>query len=253
MIVAILGIGCATATATGSTAAGKPGGKPHAPCAKASESKAKRATPRTKCKKRPTHSVVAEVSSLLHGIPEEHERLGSPDAPVTLVMFGDLECPSCRYVDLYTLPTVINEFVRSGKLKIEYHSFQSITIEPEVFEDQQVAALAAGQQDKMWYYVEFFYHEQGQEYANYVNENYLDRLARQVPGLNIAEWMAARSDTNLAEQIERDEQIGLHERWESTPDFFLGDGTELRPFHPRSAEPSAFAKAIQERLAIAER
>lgn len=165
----------------------------------------------------------------------------------------DLECPSCRYVDLYILPTIIKEFVRPGELKIEYHSFQSITIEATVFQNQQVAALAAGDQDKMWYYVDLFYHEQGHEYANYVNESYLEGLAKQVPGLNLGEWMAARSDTNLIEQVERDEQIGSHEGWQSTPDFFLSDGTGLRPFHPRSAEPSAFSKAIKERLATAKR
>ena len=101
---------------------------------------------------------LAEVTSLLRGIPEEHERLGDPDAPVTLVMFGDLECPACRYTSYFTLPTIIKEFVRPGKPKIEYQSFQSATIEPAVFQEQQVAALAAGEQDKMWYFVELFYH-----------------------------------------------------------------------------------------------
>ncbi len=73
-------------------------------------------------------------------------------------MFGDLECPACRYTSYFTLPTIIKEFVRPGKLKIEYQSFQSATIEPAVFQEQQVAALAAGEQDKMWYFVELFYH-----------------------------------------------------------------------------------------------
>jgi protein-disulfide isomerase len=250
MIVATLGF--AALAAVGPTAAAKVAGKHKTRCANASKSKAKQAKRRGACSKQPT-GPLAEVTSLLRGIPEEHETLGNPHAPVTLVMFGDLECPACRYTSYFTLPTIIKEFVRPGKLKIEYHSFESATIEPAVFQEQQVAALAAGQQNKMWYFVELFYHEQGREYTNYVNESYLDGLAKQVPGLNLAEWMAARSDTNLASQVEQDEQIGTSYMWETTPDFLLSEGNKLAPFHPTSAEPASFAKPIKEHLATAER
>lgn len=197
---------------------------------------------------RGTSRTVAAVTSLLAGIPQENDTLGDPHAPVTLVMFGDLECPTCRYVSLHTLPTLIKKFVRPGKLNIEYHSFQSATPEPAVFHEQQVAALAAGEQNKMWYFVELFYHEQGREYSNYVNESYLDGLARQVPGLNFSAWMTARSDPELLAQVERDEQIGEGYGWETTPDFFLSEGARLRPFFPMSARPSSFAAAIRQRL-----
>ena len=216
MVLAILGVAVVPAVSYSAGAS-----KTDAQCAKAFKSKVKQAKRRAKCGKGTT-GPVAEVTLLLRGIPEEHETLGNPSAPVTLVTFGDLECPACRYTSYFTLPTLIKEFVRPGKLKIEYHSFQSATIEPSVFQEQQVAALAAGQQDKMWYFVELFYHEQGREYTNYVNESYLDGLAHQVPGLNIAAWMAARSDPSLAEEVANDEQVGVGYEWETTPDFFLG-------------------------------
>lgn len=250
MIVVIFA--AAAVSAVGSTAAARPADKHHGQCAKASESKTKRAKRRAKCSKGAA-GPAAEVTSLLQGIPQEQERLGDPHAPVTLVIYGDLECPTCRYLTLYTLPTIIEEFVRPGKLKLEYHSFQSATPEPAVFQQQQVAALAAGLQNKMWYFVELFYHEQGREYTNYVNESYLDGLAHQVPGLNFAEWMAARSDKKLAEEVASDEQVGVNYLWESTPDFLLDDGTSQYVFHPRSSNPRAFVAAIRERLAIAER
>lgn len=65
--------------------------------------------------------------------------------------------------------------------------------------------------------------------------------------------MAARSDPSLAEEVASDEQVGVGYEWETTPDFFLGEGTKLAPFHPESAAPSSFAKVIRERLATAER
>ena len=72
--------------------------------------------------------------------PRTATSLGSPDGAVTLQYFGDLECPICQKFTLGALPTVIQKWVRTGKLKIEYHSLETATREPEVFKSQQVAA-----------------------------------------------------------------------------------------------------------------
>jgi hypothetical protein len=47
------------------------------------------------------------------------------------------------------------------KVRVEYRSLETATHDPEVFKLQQVAALAAGAQDRMWNFIETFYHEQG--------------------------------------------------------------------------------------------
>ena len=77
------------------------------------------------------------------------------------------------------LPTLIQKYVRTGKLRIEYHSLETATREPEVFKTQQEAAYAAGKQNLGWYFIETFYHEQGEEDSGYVNEKIppRDRLA----------------------------------------------------------------------------
>ena len=103
--------------------------------------------------------------------------LGNPNAPVTLAYFGDLECPICKEFTLGALPSIIQKQVRTGKLKIEYRSLETATHEPEIFKTQQIAALAAGKQNKMWNFVETFYHEQGEENTGYVTESYLQELA----------------------------------------------------------------------------
>ena len=41
-------------------------------------------------------ALVAQVNSLLQGIPQQGATLGSPSAPVTMTYYGDLECPVCR-------------------------------------------------------------------------------------------------------------------------------------------------------------
>src|ERR1700685_2396304 len=70
-------------------------------------------------------------------------------------------------------PSIIDSYVRNGKVKIEYRSMETATRDPDTFDIQQVAALAAGQQDKLWNFIELFYHEQGKEDSGYVTESFL--------------------------------------------------------------------------------
>jgi protein-disulfide isomerase len=162
-----------------------------------------------------------EVSSLLAGIPQSGNVLGNPNAPVTMQYFGDLECPICREFSIGALPTLIEKYVRTGKLKLEFRSMETATREPSVFNEQQTAALAAGKQNLMWHYIELFYHQQGEENSGYVTPTYLHERAEQVPGLNIAKWEEQRHDPKLVEQIEKDkEAVGEH-GFSGTPSFLL--------------------------------
>lgn len=168
-------------------------------------------------------STQRKVAALINGIPQSGNTLGSPTAPVTLQYFGDLECPICQKFTLGALPTVIQKWVRTGKLRIEYRSLETATREPETFKLQQVAALAAGKQNKAWYFIETFYHEQGEEDTGYVTEKYIQGIASQVPGLNLATWSADRSDPALTnEVVSTDAQAANNNGFTGTPSFLIG-------------------------------
>jgi protein-disulfide isomerase len=190
------------------------------------------------------------VAALVGGIPESGNTLGSPTAPVTLKYFGDLECPICKEFTLGVLPSLVEKYVKTGKLRIEYHSLETATREPETFKTQQVAALAAGQQDKAWYFIELFYHEQGEEDSGYVNESYLQGLAEQVPGLNLATWTKDRSNSALAAEVEADAQAANNAGFTGTPSFLLGKtGGTLGKFDPGEfTEASPYESAIESLL-----
>jgi protein-disulfide isomerase len=162
-------------------------------------------------------AVVNPIQSLLAGIPQSANTLGSPSAPVTMEYYGDLQCPVCQVFTLSTMPGVINTYVRPGTLQIKYRSLQTATTDKTTFQTQQVAALAAGQQNKMWQYLELFYHQQGQEGSGYATEQYLQRLAQQVPGLNLASWQSARANTTLSQQVTSDAQAAAQTGFNSTP------------------------------------
>jgi protein-disulfide isomerase len=189
----------------------------------------------------------AQVGSLLEGVPQHGNVLGQSAAPVTLQYFADLECPVCRSFTASALPSLIQRWVRGGQLKIEYRSVETATREPEVFADQQVAALAAGLQDRMWNFVETFYGEQQEEGSGYVTESYLQGIARQVPGLDLRRWASERSDPALSAAVLADAQAANADVLNGTPAFLVGrSGQRLRRLEPSSfTEAKPFDEAIK--------
>jgi protein-disulfide isomerase len=196
------------------------------------------------------NATAAEVSTLLHGIPQSGNVLGHPNAPVTLKYYGDLECPICKEFTLGVLPSVIGKYVRTGKLKIEYRSLETATHEPEVFKSQQVAALAAGKQNLGWNFIELFYHEQGEENSGYVNESYLQGLASQIPGLKLADWTAARGEPTYTNQIAADAQAATQAGFNGTPSFEIGksSGTLQKLEAGTFTEAAPYETAIEKEL-----
>lgn len=165
---------------------------------------------------------VAAVEGLLRGIPQSGATLGQSTAPVTMTYYGDLECPICRDFTLSggLTPLIRNE-VAKGKVKVVYKAFETATKDPTVFKTQQVAALAAGQQQRFWNFAELFYHEQGAEGTGYVTENYLRGLAQQIPGFNLSKWQTDRATASLATQLASDEQTGTKIGVSGTPTLLM--------------------------------
>jgi len=168
-------------------------------------------------------TTAATVTALLKGIPQSGNRLGSPNAPVTLTEYGDLVCPVCQEFALGSEAQIISNDVRAGKVKIVYRALETAsgTANNSMFVPGQVAALAAGQQNLGWYYIELFYHEQQSEDDSYVTNDYLDGLAAQVPGLNFSKWNSARSSSSLAAQVRADEQAAANQSFDSTPTIVI--------------------------------
>jgi protein-disulfide isomerase len=172
-----------------------------------------------------------QVDQLLNGIPQSGARLGSTSAPVTLTYYGDLECPICQAFTLQGgFPQLVANDVKSGKVQVIYKAFQTATRVASTFSTQQVAALAAGQQQRFWNFAELFYREQGQEGTGYVTESYLSGLARQVTGLNLNTWQSARSTPALASQVQTEEQQGQTLGVTGTPTLvFQGPKGQAQP------------------------
>jgi protein-disulfide isomerase len=192
---------------------------------------------------------IKRTETLLAGIPQQGTILGSPKAPVTLQFFGDLQCSESRQVMLGALPFLIRHWVRDGKLRIVFRSLQADTPGESEFAEQQMAALAAGRQEKMWAFIDLFYREQQPEFTRYADDAFLEGIAEQA-GVSLEPWADDRESIRLAEEIESDQVLAETREMESTPSFLIGptgaEGHRLRHFSLE--EPIVFDEAIRRLL-----
>lgn len=133
----------------------------------------------------------AEVNRALKGIPQRELLLGDPQAPVELVEFADLQCPYCKAFTEETLAPIIENQVKNGQVKI---SFRNFTIIDEHSLPAGAAALAAGAQRRGWNYVELFYRNQGNEGSDYVDDAFLEAIAKGAGVRNLGQWNSERPD-----------------------------------------------------------
>ncbi len=175
--------------------------------------------------------VQRRVAALFAGIPQHGVILGQPTAPITLQVFIDLEDHNdgTRWLD-EMLPPILQQFVRTNIVRLEFHSFKTDTLNRLPFFIQQVAALAAGSQNLLWNYVGIFINEQGQEFTNYVNERFVTTIAKQLPGLNLAEWRQSRTIA-LARLVAEDNNTAIKVGFHDSPSFRIGlTGGDMRNF-----------------------
>jgi protein-disulfide isomerase len=163
-----------------------------------------------------------EVTALLAGIPQKGVALGSPRAPITVQMFADLECPTVKLFAESYLPSILDKWVRTGIVQLKYRPLQTDTKNEEIFFRHEIAALAAGRQDKMWNFLLTFLHEQGERFTDYADDDFLTDIASQVPGLERIEWRRDREAASLGRQVALSVHFGHARSATSTPSFLVG-------------------------------
>ena len=161
------------------------------------------------------------------GIPQSGDALGDPKATHTLVEYGDLVCPACKAYSDSVLPPLIQKYVRSGKLRMEFKPFGFVR--PWSLPAAQYS-YAAGLQNKSWNFDRVWYINQGDESTNYVNDAFARKIAAGVPGLD-ANKLIADSKTAAAKQAAATNQQAFQNfGFNSTPSFAGGTtGGTMKP------------------------
>jgi len=177
----------------------------------------------------------ALVNDELQGVPQQGMTLGDEGALVTLVEFGDLQCPVCKGYAEEILPDVIESSVRSGEAKLAFRNF---TIIDEDSTPAGAAAIAAGEQGRGWNFVELFYRNQGIERTGYVDDDFLSSIAEAAGVPNIARWNRERRSQRILRQVAESTEEAERLGFTGTPSFAVeGPATDgLETLSVSSAE-----------------
>jgi protein-disulfide isomerase len=188
--------------------------------------------------------------ALFAGIPQHGIALGNPHAPVTLVEFGDLQCPACAQFAQQTLPSIVSRYVRGGRVLLVFRGLDFIG------SDSRRAARmsgAVGLQDRMFQFNELMYANQGAENSGYVTDIYLRALAGAIPGVDVTRALAARDSAAVRVQLREAQALARRLNLKSTPSFLLyRSAAAPRRFEPPNLNAGSFGDAIERLLASGE-
>jgi protein-disulfide isomerase len=160
----------------------------------------------------------------LQGIPQAGSVLGSPSAKVTLIEYADPQCPACRLYSESIFPTVVKEYVRTGKVATEFKGF------PFIGEDSVTGyryLLAAGEQNELWNLLEALYRNQGAENSGWLTEDLARQLGVAIPGLEVDRLITDSNRPDIVAEASSAAAQASAAGIQGTPTLLvrIGDGT----------------------------
>jgi len=191
--------------------------------------------------------VLASSASLLSaqgkfiGIDDDAQ-LGAADAKVTIIEFGDYQCPFCRQFWKETLPRLKKEYIDTGRVRLIFRDFPQ-EVHPEAMATA-MAAECAGDQGKYFEFHDKVFLEQDRRERDVVRYRAADlkRWAVDI-GLDPAPFNQCLDGGRHKDEVTKDFRDGSDVGITGTPIFFV-NGRVLAGAHPFAT----FQKVIEEEL-----
>jgi protein-disulfide isomerase len=188
-----------------------------------------------------TATTTATPTASLAGIPQTGDTLGRAAAPVTIQVFEDPQCPYCKEWNVDTLPSVVANYVRPGKIKLVY---RGINIVGPNSEYGLRAIYAAGLQSRLWQMVDQLYARQGAENSGWITDAVIQSAAT-AAGANPNSLMGAFPTAPVTKMWRNAENAATANAVRGTPTFVVQRAPALPTQLQLSAlDPASFAAAL---------
>jgi protein-disulfide isomerase len=169
---------------------------------------------------------------------------GEATAPVWVVVASDFQCPYCQVWHAETYPTLVKDYVRTGKIRMAYLNYP-LNSHRNAWPAAE-AAMCAGVQGMFWEMHDAIFANQSRWSALPNAMALFDSLAVNKFALDGEQWRSCMSSHATAALVQADFERLRGAGVESTPSFFVGDrGIQ-------GAQPTdVFRAAIEQALAKA--
>ncbi len=170
--------------------------------------------------------------------------LGSADAQITIVEFGDYQCEACYHWFHNTRDTLIDNYIETGKAKLIFVDL------PFIGQDSRIAAQAsycAEDQGKYWEYHEILYIFQEGENSGWADRDRLNSFAFSLD-MNMDEFNDCMDYSKYAKRVQANYDQAVKNGVQGTPTFIIisQDGTTEKFDGPQPY--SVFAAIIEPML-----
>ena len=148
--------------------------------------------------------------------PEDPLAMGALDAPVTIVMFSDFQCPFCALWTAQTLPE-LTPYIEDEELRVEW---RDLAVFGEDSRRAAYAGYAAGLQGKYLDFTQTLFDGGDSPSAGALSDDALEELAGDL-GLDVEKFNADRAGEEVQDAVEANfaegEELGVF----STPAFLI--------------------------------
>ena len=197
----------------------------------------------------PTAGGTASAAAVIGNLADDDPSLGSPSAPVTVVEFGDFQCPFCNRFFREAEREIIETYVKAGKVRFVYRDFAFLGDESLAAAEAAECADAEGKfwpyHDRLYNFIWDTYFAKGQNGENVgaFSTSNLQRFAAEV-GLDAARFDECVASHRYRAEVDKDIADGRAAGASGTPTAFI-NGRMLVGALPFGQ----FASAIEEALA----
>ncbi|WP_017614013.1 DsbA family protein [Nocardiopsis salina] len=150
---------------------------------------------------------------------EDPAALGDEDAPVVLIGYSDYQCPYCATWVEEVQPELVERYVDSGDLRIEWREFPYMGESSHLL---AVGAHAAGEQGAYWDYHDAVYGDQ-ETYKDQDTDTLTGQLTgvAEEQGLDADRFADDLGDEELATAVDEDFSEGQQIGVSGTPAFLI--------------------------------
>jgi len=144
--------------------------------------------------------------------------LGSPDAPVTIVEFGDYQCPFCKKWNTTSKPAIVKNLIETGKANLIYVDLAIIG--PDSIK-AHAGSYCADEQGLYWKYHDYLYANQGHENNGWVNQNNLKSLVSGIDSMDVDQFSTCLDSGKYEKRVNDNTKIAKESGARSTPSFIV--------------------------------
>lgn len=169
--------------------------------------------------------------------------LGSKDAKITIIEFGDYQCPKCGQWFKSEEPKIKSQYINTNKANLYFVDFAWLGSDSERAAN---AAHCADEQGKFWQYHDTLYTSQGGIQSGWASSDSLKKIAKNT-GLDTTKFDQCLDSDKHKQHVEFNTNLGKNNDVTATPVFFIvGNGKVEKIEGPQPT--SAFTAVIEKLL-----